>query len=708
MRLLKSLILNLYSGIFALSFLLALIFTFPSILSISSKFIGDGADNYEYAFYQSVVANNIKELSFPFQYNYSLRYPVGFDFSRSFDSYLTVVPGAILTQFFGSPAGYNITVLILLSLNSLFSYIFFKTITKSKLIGIACGLIYGFSFYAIAKSASHPNLLFIGGFPLLSLSIFNFIFKGTLGKKDFFLFFGAILLIMSASLQYLIFLVILFPILLLLGFIIFRLGFIEFSKKIVNYISEAIAPFASFLLIFLLLNATRIMALAQGKLVLLNRSDDLLKLSPNFIDYLFPNAYLPLFIGNLAVSTSPPSIEKAVYLGFAETIFFIIFFFSNIKKNIKLFLGVSFAIFFVLSLGFTGGFPLPYRFLSSIFPFNLIVETGRFQVIYYLFLAAAIALFLKSVKNYKIRISLITILIVFSLIERLPSNFYLADTLSKEAYINYVKAQNSKAILDIPVNLYYPRYNMLSLYYEKPIVNGYFHWSADGPREKAFVTDRGLVSRYICSNNDLILTSYNEAAEKQKDLEMLDLLKKNGVTTIVIHKDDKFYHTVCDNIRIRLSRLMPFETAAELTSEVGGKRIVGRSITGIPVFNIYLPYAGTFYMDGLYYDPSSPSVLSILLNGQSTGFDYSWENVSSQPKAGQPMAENAVELSPKYSLSFKVPAGSMLSLQSNTLVNNSTLSLWYRYVKENDYKMPYLPTLEKIFEDDGAAVYRVN
>src|SRR4029078_10702006 len=98
------------------------------------------------------------------------------------------------------------------------------------------------------------------------------------------------------------------------------------------------------------------------------------------------------------------------------------------------------------------------------------------------------------------------------------------------------------------------RYDVLSVLYDKPIVNGYFHWSADGATEKSFLTESQLLDRYMCNADNRLLAS---DLENQADTLLLLELKQFGIQTIVVHKDDKYYHTVCMSVRERLSNLLP-------------------------------------------------------------------------------------------------------------------------------------------------------
>jgi hypothetical protein len=415
-----------------------------------------------------------------------------------------------------------------------------------------------------------------------------------------------------------------------------------------------------------------------------------------------PNPYLKLIISSIAGSQSSPSIEKLVFLGFVEVIILCVgVFYSLLSRGKKfyLFLFALFLVPFSLSLGFGKGdnlWFLPYHFLSNLFPFSLIPETGRYYVVFNFFIAIIIVLLLDKL-SIKKRSYFLIIIIVFLILERLPSNYYLAPSLKNASYQNAVRLEKSAAVLDLPINFYYPNYDIISFYYNKPIVNGYFHWSADSDKEKSFVLTNNLLTRYICDQNDPLQNSQiDNFYEAASDAQMLSLLKENGINTIVVHKDDKFYHSVCKSFRKRLNRLLSL--AVSITSApIAEKQIIQKYGEGKSSLTLYFPQDGNFYLDGVYIAPSGNTSIDITLDKQPLT-NYSWSIRN----------DYSMEILPKYSISFPVKAGSRLSLSSSRETNSTYFSVWYRYAPDNDVrKILYKPPLEKIFEDDTVEVYRL-
>lgn len=678
--------------------LLAIIFTWPSLLHLNNHYIGDGGDNYEYASYQMLASNRIEHGSLPFGLTNFWRYPVGFDFARGFDSYLTVLTGTILNIFLGMPLSYNATIFILIFLNALSSYLFFNRLTKSKVLGIIGMICYGFSFYTLGKAASHPNLLLTGSIPFLGYVILNLYKDKKHNFKDYLLLFSSLIFMAMGSNQYFIMAFMFIFIYLFISLIFYKRTTIMFVKKFAN--TTFLASLFLFFAAFFILYFPQLFAVLNHNFVFLNRGKILVNLSPTFTDYILPNSYLRLFYSKFLSSFSSPSIEKLVFIGFVEIFLLLILILSirKLNKRFYAFLAVLFLIPFSFSLGFdkTGLlWFLPYRYLNNIFPFSLIPEVGRYVVIFYFILTIAIVKFLEELKVSKKKYILLLI-ILFLVIERLPSGFYLASTLSYP-YQNIVSKQQSNAVLDLPINLYYPNYDILSFFYNKPIVNGYFHWSADSEKEKSFILKDNLLNRYICNPDEANSNSdFNSLYEQSKDKQMISLLKKENINIIVVHKDDKFYHTVCTTFRKRLSSLLSEPTTLE-AAPLNEKEITAKYLEGDASFSFYFPKDGVFYLDGAYISPTLNTNFKITVNKQIFS-SYGWF-----------ISDNySMQLFPKYTVSIPVKAGDILTFSSLKESGYTFFSLWYRYAQNMDsLTIPYKPMIEKIYEDDTAAVYRL-
>lgn len=682
-----------------LAILFSILFTFPSILHINSYFIGDGGDNYEYAGYQGLVVKNISEGKLPFSSTDFWRYPVGFEFPRGFDSFLSVSLGAVFHSVLNFPTSYNLTVLTLMSLNGFLSFLFFRKLTKSFWLAFLGMAIYGFSFYTLAKASSHLNLLFIGGFPLLSLSILNFIERKEVLRRDIVLFFFSLTLILLGSAQYAVLAAISIIITLITTFIFYPEVLISLKNKLSVRKTTIVLSLIIFSSFVLFLFAPHILGALNGSIVISGREDILAKFTPSILDFVLPNTYLSPLIRFFS-NSSLPSIEKVVFIGWAEISILAMLIFSKIPFRGKLFLTSLILVPFLLALGYgeANNFPLlPYRFISSIFPFKLIAEPGRYFIIFYFFIAIAILISLDSIRSSRIRKILIAAAIILVILERIPGSFYRAEAIKNEPYIKIVSQQDTSGVLDMPISFYYSKYDVLSFYYQKPIVNGYFHWSADGDTERSFIEREELLSRYSCNEDDPVNSGIDET-EKHKDFKMLQMLKDENIRTIVIHKDDKFYHSVCDNVRIRLSSLIPVEYSLEPNSSDRQRQLKLES-DGLANYSVYVPYSGKLYIDGVYFASINKTELNIERAGMTNGgFEYTWTET----------AHNAVEMSPKNSIEIQVRGGETIFFKSQKNAGHSWFSIWYRYIPETSDIKPYKPAIQRVFEDKNTAVYKIN
>jgi hypothetical protein len=474
--------------------------------------------------------------------------------------------------------------------------------------------------------------------------------------------------------------------------IFYKNGVISILNKVKNSYKLVSASIVVFLISLGVVFLPYISAVINGNFYLFQRGGTLFAATPSITDYLIPNGYLDL-LSNIIKSHSRVSIEDMVFVGWIELVIFILFFINrHIKIRFKLFILTLFLIPFVLSLGYgqQNSFPLlPYRFIKDFFIFRAIAETGRYFVIFYLILSSAVVLALEPLKLNKRTFSIIVVsIIAILLLERTPLKIMTAETLN-DNYTKIVQNELSTAVLDLPINIYYPHYDVLSFYYNKPIVNGYFHWSADGPKEKEFLNSTGLLSDYSCNGQSNVQTD--------NDAQIITNLKQYGITTIVVHKDDKFYHTVCKNVRIRLSRMIPNAIVVGETNQQ--KEIVSKSFTGNPKLILYFPKKGTFNLDGLYIAPDSKANFNILVNGSAMNTVYWWDNVGSP---------NAIEINPRNQISIDVEKGSTITIYSENLVENTYFSVHYRYVASNSAVMPYKPSIESIYQNEQVDVLRLN
>lgn len=697
--------------IFSLFFFFALILTYPSIIHLSDRLIGDGGDNYQYFGFQYIAENNLKQFRYPFSFTNMFRYPVGFEFGAGFDAVLGTLFGALLSLVTTPIFGYNFMVLLLLSLNAFSSFYLFRYISKSSFLGIIGGLIYGYSSYTIVRTAGHLNLLSIGGFSLFLLSILKLNDEG-FNKKNIALFYISIVYILFSSFQYG---------LLLMGSIIFCLPIlmIFFRQKIFELMKNAwinrrnialfCLPFLGLIFAFLY---PMLKFILSGNFVTVDRSNDFaLFFSPSLKDFILPNPKLPLLIVDIAkFSDSFPSMERVVFVGWLELILLLTFvvFYKNTRK--KLFLLTLIFIFFILSLGFINPethFKLPYYFLSQFFPFSFIPEAGRFFVIMQLFIVTCIILLLKQIlpRNKQLFIIFSTLFLTFFILERLPSNYWLSPIFTDKPFIKSVKDQQGAATLDLPINYWNATYNMFSYAYQKKIVSGYFNYPANTKEAKSFIENSGL-DRFICKKDLFTSIQQKEFISIDKaNKELVRKLKASGIDTIVVHKNNiddhaQYYSFECTNVRMQTSLLAPQILMPNITTEKTTK-VMSLFFPAIPTIGdtITFPYDGVFYLDGLYMHPDTWLPLHIYQNGKEVTEINKWKDREENNATADPYISFTVKKGSKISFSF----------DKNNNTAYSIIQIWYRYIptEKTQIKDKEINSLIKIYEDDDAAVFRI-
>ncbi|MBI5044820.1 MAG: hypothetical protein HZC02_02750 [Candidatus Levybacteria bacterium] len=688
--------------IIGISLLFTLILTFPSILHVGSSFIGDGWDNYQQAGYQAFVGKSLREGQNPLVHTNFWRYPIGFDFSRAFDSYLAIGLGGILSTVLPMPFSYNLVIYLLLLLNGVTSYYFFRKISDNTTLGIIGAIMYGFSFYVLSKAGSHANLIFIGAVPLIGLSILRIRSDMPTSKKSLTLYAITIAAILLGAMQYIIMIGIQLIWIAILYLLLYRSDIAmlkeKFSKHFTTWLTLIVCSLTAFLLLF---NA-QLSALLSGNFIFFARAEVLKHATPSITDFFLPNSYLTSFLLlPFPHSLSDSSIEKVVFFGYIELVLMLLFFVTSHARKLKLFLGLAFLFPFLLSLGYgdyNHFFLLPYRFLSHIFPFTGIAEAGRFAVISLFIMSIAGVLFLQKLRfnNKKI---LLLLIITTLMLERATVAFPLSPSLH-DKYTTIVKGLDGNAVLDIPINPYYGRYNMLSIYYDKPIVNGYIHWSADGTREQSFLFHDSYLSLFSCSENDPVLTSKTEQEfQTVINQQLHTLLRDNNIKTVVVHKDDKFYHTICTNVRQRLATFFEQTYSLSSTKNTGQQQLQDTILEAKPKVSLYFPSKGVFYLDGAYFAPSQQADFSISLN--NSPLEEKYEFVPGPDAYSR-------ELIPKQTIKIAVEAGSEITIFSKTLVRQTAYSVWYRYEPEGNEIIPLKEPFEKVYDDEKATIYSIN
>lgn len=676
--------------VFILFIGLAILFTFPSILHLNSKIVGDGGDNYLYFGYQNIFTSQVKSGQIPFSVSSLLRFPFGFPFYRAYDTFVGVVFGGVLALFINPIVAYNFSVLLLLSMNAFFSYLLFKHISKKELLGIIGGIIYGFSFYSLGRSNGHIGLMFTAGFPLLFYSLLRI--YDSISKKNIIYLSGSILLIAVASFQYLLFLFVS----LLIGCPLLLLFMPSECKKLffnlIKTLKEAWFLVIPFIIFFFVVTGPIILSYLTGSFVHTDRSSAFKEYSPSLSEYMLPNKYLGILTNTLTdkVNTNPASIERISYIGIIEVVLFgaylILYKKNDLIKKMILFI---FIITFFLSLGFYNSdfnIFLPYWYLFEHFPFSSIPETARFNVLYLIPLTTGIVLLMSSIKNRFI-VFIILIILVF---ERMSFNTRLSPLPFDKEYIRKVKSIGNVGVLDIPISYENTYLNTLPSYYRRPIVGGTFHWSADDISTRKF-TQNTIAKNLICSN---------EIKYSSDSGEFISYLKNNNIDTIVVHKNDledhaKFYFPECANARIQTSLLLPQLFTPNVTKDTQIMSLFFPTIPGVGD-TVSFPSDGNFSIEGFHIYPNDLLPLHTYLNGKEISIPQNW------------IDRNGGNMTQDVNLKMKVKQGSKLTFKFDKKNNAdySFIKMWYRF-ESTGTSSAALDPIKKIYEDEDAAVFKL-
>lgn len=682
---------------------LIVIFTFPAILHLSKLLIGDGGDNYDNFIFQFIAFLKLKAFAWPFVHLNIFRYPVGFDFAIGYESALTVFTGALLSFFVSSIVAYNLTVLFFYFLNGVFSFALFRHISKSNLIGLIGSIIYGFSFFVIARSAGHINLFFLGGFILL---IYSFIrIKDSFSKRNILLMLSAGLLVVLGSFLYSIIFSIAFFLCLIMLLIFYpsQLKSVLINAYRAKY--KIILLAIPFIVVAFIFSYPHINALITGNYNKPVRSDynSMFYASPSLKDYVLPNTYLPLKITNITknLNDSARGIDKSVFLGWVELLLFAGFLLFSKNVRLKLFLGSSTLLLFIFTLGFIvpeTKLPLPYYYFHKLPVFSFIDEPSRFYPVMYLFITIGIVLFLVQIyiKGSKKALLLLAVIAALLILERLPSNYWLVPVYKDNAFAQVVQKQNTAAVLDIPVSYTNSFYHLLPYIYDKKVVTGTFQWFADTKQTRAFIEDNGLI-RFMCDSNLAVnpQTAY-------KNIGLIQTLKNTGIKTIVVHKNDlidaaKFYFPSCANMRMQTTLLLPQLLKPNPTSKT---QIISLFFPANPQTGDTITFSGDgiFTIEGLQAYPIDWLPLHIFLDGKEIQFRQTWTDRGGKNATFDP------------TLKINVKQGSKLKFQFNKNQNKdySFVKLWYLYqTTKNNPQLDPTGQIIKIFEDDNAAVFSI-
>jgi hypothetical protein len=305
----------------------------------------------------------------------------------------------------------------------------------------------------------------------------------------------------------------------------------------------------------------RILQFLAGKTLM--PSGELVKVPA--INFLLPNAYTPT-IASAIPNGSRAWIEYGVFLGFAEMAVLAAAMWRLPKTGGFRLLVATTVVSFVLSLG-AWPYPLLYHFL----PYRGILEPGRLYVILYLAVTLLILLFIRRVRSP----ALYWAVLACVCLERVPMHAFHSPTLREPELIAAVQSRPTHAVLDLPAYDSWWNgqiYDLYSVHYQRPIVNGYFHWSGDVPES------RGLVDRlreYRCYfEPGQAVGAFDPATGASRRDELIDTLEKNDIRVIVLHKDLFGSEAQCGAARQFIDALVDQRARWEVLLDTPAKQVL--------------------------------------------------------------------------------------------------------------------------------------
>lgn len=526
-------------GIVLSFILIVLILTFPAVFHLSDLMIGDKGDAYQFVGFQYIAKEMIAQGNFPFGWTNLWRYPHGFNFQTGTDGTITMLLGLFFYIFSDNPIlVFNLTVLTLFFLNLVLSFISFRAFFNTKLAYIGA-ILYGASFYTLARLGGHTNLLLHAGLPFFLFAVID-IYKSKGTIKSYAVMCLACIVVSFSSLQYVLFLLGSLPFFAIIIGIYFRKEAQEFAIILWKTKLRIVVFALIFLGLFAVFYGQKLLAFVDNEVMMPGNHI----VSPAIINSIIPNKYLSILPAAVAINSTFRWIEYSTFLGWGEIILFLIACFAVAKSKQKTIVLSLTVVFLILSLGKQEFWQVmwPYQYLFPHMPYRGITEASRFYTLYYFFFIYLILLFFK-----KLPFKLVVLIACVLFLQRLPYGFQLSPNLYDKEFISKVQAQKTNAVLDLPIYTnsgYGQMYDMFAVYYKKPIVNGYIHWSGDTDVMKKTVKE---LNNFECYRNNAPINNKIPPEELEKEIQKVTTIaKENSINVIVIHRDLMFLQLNCE------------------------------------------------------------------------------------------------------------------------------------------------------------------
>lgn len=520
------------------------------VFNPNENLIGIKSDDYQYMGFMYLTHQNISEFKMPFAFNNYFRYPSGFNYEYGFDGAFPVFLGAILLFFTNLILSYNLVIFIILFLNIYISYIFLSKISKIKsgnenvLLSLTAAFIFGSSSYVIARLNSHTNMAVIFGFPILLYSLIRLFeefekeSKKIAGSIIASIYLG-LFFIIAGSIQFSVMIGFIFILFVIYSLIKYRLKFFAWLLKAMMQ-NKLLFVFGTFIFfsVFMFFFHGYVLAALGGSL---NTRYLAQKISnANFANFFFPNQYIGSWFNY--INQMPPSMESVITLGIIPMLLFLFAIFQNIKKRDTTYTILTVFVFLFFMFGLVR---LPF-----------LPQAGRLVVL--LSLLSSFYLLLNLRVSKKI---LLIAIFLFVILEKFTYSIYQNPI--ELPYYKFVRELEGTAVLNVPLNQYEPQRSILPYFFDKKIMDGYFHFPAINVISTKNFADK-YFSRFDCNSlrDGLVDENYgNVDVEK-----VVEFSRANDIKYMILHKDDSIgniYQPGCENVLRWMSYITPKQIIIE-------------------------------------------------------------------------------------------------------------------------------------------------
>jgi len=653
------------------------------IFNPNKNLIGIKSDDYQYMGFMYLTHQNISEFKMPFAFNNYFRYPSGFNYEYGFDGASPVVLGAILLFFTNLIFSYNLVIFIVLFLNIYISYIFLSKISKIKsgnenvLLSLTAAFIFGGSSYVIARLNSHTNMAVIFGFPILLYGLAKLIddFEKESKKIDksvLAYIYSGFLFVMAGSIQFSVMIGFILALFVAYVLINYRLKFFAWFFKVILQ-SKRILIFGTILFfsIFIFLFYGYVLGTLAGSL---NTRYLAQKISgASFTNFILPNQYIGSWFSN--INQMPPSMESVITLGIIPMFLLLFAAFQNIKKRHTTYAFLAVFILLVFMFGFIR------------FPF--LPQSGRLVVLLSLLSSFYIILNLRVSK--KILLIVIFLLVIF---EKFTYSTYQNPV--ELPYYKFVRGLDGAAVLNVPLNQYEPKRSILPYFFDKKIMDGYFHFPAINIISTKNFADK-YFSRFDC--NVLRDGPVNENFQKVDVEKVVEFSRQNDIKYMVLHKDDyigNIYQPGCENVLRWMAFITPKKVVIDSNTNGVVKQDIVFSKDELGNANLQINGHGRLYFNDIFVFANKD--IDVLVEGKFGRSQFKKKQDDLPGETGTGLVPLVIDVIEGDEITLK--------LLDDDITQVRYLTIYYAFdgvpasIKEGGY-------FNKVYEDKDVDIYKI-